>query len=241
MDYGLIVDLETTGLNPESDQIIEIGLLEFMVPQAGDAPVITSMYSAVEDPGVEITAEITKITGITTEMVVGRQIDWALVRSYFERAAVIIAHNAHFDRGFLVRRPELQPHSAHWACSVRHVRWEAHGFKSKALNYLAADHGFVNPFAHRALFDCATTFRVVAPRLQELIARSYEKEVQISAVGAPFEAKDRLKDRGYRWDNAQRYWHRTVSESELQEERIFLEHFVYSGSAQHVEEIIAFN
>ena len=93
----------------------------------------------------------------------------------------------------------------------------------------------INPFAHRALFDCATTLRVVEPYLPELIAKSYEREIQIFATQAPFETKDALRMRGYRWDREQRVWVRTIFESQLQAERAFLADEVYPGDPQHVE------
>ncbi len=64
METGVIVDVETTGLNPETDKIIEIALIEF-VWDGHDAPQITRTYSAVQDPGIVILPEIVKLTGLT--------------------------------------------------------------------------------------------------------------------------------------------------------------------------------
>src|SRR5690606_9704255 len=99
--------------------------------------------------------EIEKVTGIDYDLIKGRVIDWNLVRDWMSRASIVIAHNAAFDRPFLEQRSELSGLHIHWACSIRHIDWQAKGFRTKALNYLAADHGFVNSFAHRAVFDCA--------------------------------------------------------------------------------------
>ena len=44
---------------------------------------------------------------------------------------------------------------------------------------------FRKSFAHRALFDCATTFRLITPYMQELIQNSFQKEFRIPATGAP--------------------------------------------------------
>ena len=234
MDFGVIVDLETTGLSPEKDAIIEIGILEFCLEE-GSKPAITSMYSCTEEPDAPITKEIEKITGLSHQVLKGTKIDWELVRRMLSKASILIAHNAQFDAGFLRRRPELKGSNFHWGCSVEHVDWRAHGYKSRSLNYLAADHGFVNPFAHRALFDCATTFRVVAPHIDELIERSYERRFTIYAVGSPFESKELLKQRGYRWDGEKRSWHRNIFETELEAERSFLAEKIYAGAPQHQE------
>src|SRR5256885_1990912 len=102
MDFGLIVDLETTGLDASKDKIIEIGIIEFGV-DAGMEPIVTRTYGALEDPGEPISPEVARITGIEDRHVKGLAIDWALVREFFARASIVIAHNADFDRGFLVR------------------------------------------------------------------------------------------------------------------------------------------
>jgi DNA polymerase-3 subunit epsilon len=238
MEHGLIVDLETSGLNPEQDQIIEIGLIEFAY-QADTMPMIINMYSGLEEPTQEISEEITRITGITNLMLKGRTIDWEFVRALVERASIVIAHNVAFDSSFLRLRPELAGAEVHWACSAKHIDWTTKGFRTRALNYLAADHGFLNPFAHRALFDAATTFRLVAPHLDELIERSYEKELVVEAVGSPFESKDVLRLHGYRWDPQNRFWFKVVLQSELEAERRFLSEEVYNGAPRHVEREVA--
>ena len=240
VDYGLIVDVETTGLKAGEDKVIEIGLVEFRVGSDGQ-PLISSMYSGVEDPGVPLSAEISRLTGLTDDVLQGQAIDWELVRRYWARASVIVAHNAEFDRGFLMARPELRDLPKHWACSVRHIDWRAKHFGSLKLNYLAADHGFANPFAHRAMFDCATTFRLIAPHLSELVESSYEPEYEIIALGSPFETKDILKQNGYRWDAEKRAWRKRIGARRLDDERSFLSAEVYNGKPRHSEEEVYFN
>ena len=240
MRYGLIVDVETTGLNPNENGIIELGLLEFKFLDSSTS-VISSMYSALQDPGEPITQEVTRLTGLDDAAVRGQSIDWNLVRQFWERADIVIAHNAEFDRAFINTIREVADIKKHWACSVRHIDWRAKKFGSLKLNYLAADHGFVNPFAHRALFDCATTYRLISPYLAELVSASREPEIEISAVGSPFESKDILKANGYRWDSERRVWRKRVLPARLEAERIFLASDVYKGATRHVEEEFYFN
>ena len=240
MDVGLIVDLETTGLEPSKDKIIEIGLVEFGLNDGKD-PVLLGMYGGLEDPGVPLTGEIQSLTGLTDEALRGQVIRWDLVREAWDRASVIVAHNAQFDRSFLMVRPDFAKSAKHWACTMRHIDWASKGFGSRKLQYLAADHGFVNPFAHRAVFDCATTFRLSAPHVRELINNSYEPEFKVIAVGSPFETKDILKRRGYQWDADGRVWHKTVLGVNIQGERDFLGTEVYRGPSRHAEEKIWFN
>ena len=240
MDLGLIVDLETTGTDLHNDRIIEIGLLEFALEE-GCAPVVTNMYGALDDPGVPLSDEIKKLTGLDDPYLAGQAIDWSIVQSYFKRASIILAHNANFDRSFLAKRSEIDIERCHWGCSMRHIDWKKHGFKTRALNYLAADQGFVNPFAHRALFDCATTLRIVSPYVHELVARSFMREYRLSAVGAPYDLKDRLKENAYRWDAEKRVWYKELFEDQLVAEKEFLRVNIYQGNDRYRCEEISLN
>ncbi len=226
MEQAIIIDIETTGLDPQRDKIIEIGMIRFAW-SGGEMPTILQTYSALEDPGFPISEEIRRLTGLNNEVLLGQSINWGLVRELLEESSLIIAHNAEFDLGFLLRKPELRGLDLHYACSLRHVDWNSKGFKSLALNYLAADHGFVNPFAHRALFDCATTFKLVAPHLAELLSRSFEKEFLVYAWQAPFAKKDELRLRGYRWNGEKRVWVKKIFESGKEQELSFLDEQVY--------------
>lgn len=234
---GIIIDIETTGLNCEVDRIIEVGILKFLL-EDGEVPVVVEAYSGTEDPGVALSEEIRVLTGLSDGVLAGSRIEWATVKRLMVEASILVAHNAAFDRSFLLKRPELQPLTGRFACSQRHIDWKGKGFDSAKLTYLAADHGFVNPFPHRALFDCATTLRIVAPHMDELIRRSLEREFIISAWDSPFETKDVLKSRGYRWDSQKRVWQRLLGESALGDERSFLQQAVYKkGDLRHQEEL----
>lgn len=221
MDYGLIVDTETTGLDPNKDKIIEIGLLEFAVEE-GAPSVITEMYSGIEDPQIDFDPKIEKITGLYRHYLINKKINWELVTQFFNRASIIIAHHAEFDFKFLSKINKLNVEKYHWACSIEHIDWASHNFKSTALNYLAADHGFINPFAHRALFDCATTFKIISPYLKELIENSYKKRFKIWASNVIYEYKDQMKNNGYKWDNSKNMWYKKVFEENLEKEKNFL-------------------
>lgn len=238
MDTGVVIDLETTGIDSENHKIIEIGVIQFMVTEDGSAPAITNMYGGLEDPGEPLSDEIKKITGLEDQLLKGQAIDWPLIRSFLQQSSIVIAHNADFDRSFLQKRSELAGIDCHWACSMKHIDWHAHGYKTRALNYLAADHGFINPFAHRALFDCAATFRLIGPYFQELVERSYMKEYRVFATAAPFESKDKLKSRAYRWDNQKRVWFKNVMEDGIAGERQFLAEQVYPEADLHQELLI---
>ena len=93
----LAFDLDTTGLNPATDEIIEIGAARFR-----DGEVVDRFQSLVK-PSIPIPADITHLTGIHQEDVEGQPtIDDLLPRieTYFSDSPVI-AHNAGFDLSFM--------------------------------------------------------------------------------------------------------------------------------------------
>ena len=232
---GLVVDLETTGLDSDQDQIIEIGLLGFEWKD-DQLPLMTMSYGGLEEFGGVLDPEVEQLTGLTTDLLNGKHIDWSLVRNWLLDADLVVAHNAPFDHGFLSGRPELADLKKEWACSLRHIDWSSHGYKTRSLNYLAADCGFINPFPHRAVFDCATTFKLISPHLSELVRRSAMPITLIKAIGAPFEVKDSLKERGYRWVPEERSWQRLLFSDSLVGEREWLESAIYRGNNSASEE-----
>ncbi len=93
------LDLETTGLSPERDAILEVGAVKYV----DGAPVET--FDTLLNPGRPIPYEVTLITGISNEMVIGKppfeQVAPALRR--FVGPAPIVGQNIAFDLGFLRR------------------------------------------------------------------------------------------------------------------------------------------
>ena len=108
MKEYVVVDLETTGLDPYSGcEIIEIGITEIKNDQ------IVRNYSRLIKPQESIPPLITEITGITNEMVRNEEtIETVLPRfRKFLNDRVMIAHNAKFDLKFLnyyLRKYDLQ-------------------------------------------------------------------------------------------------------------------------------------
>ena len=146
------------------------------------------------------------MTGLTDDDLRGRHIDIAAANALIERSDLIIAHNARFDRPFFERALPAT-HDMPWACSMRDVPWTAHGCPSAALHYLGCGYGVFARDRHRALADCEVGVWLLAQTLpnsdRRVLAALRETAsrdtIRLWAVRAPFEAKDELKARGYRW------------------------------------------
>lgn len=238
---GLIVDVETTGLDTATDRIIELGLVAFEFDAAGIVYAVDPKREWFEDPGVPIPTEAVEITGITDDMVRGQRIDDAAVLAEIERAHLVIAHNASFDRRMLERRfPAFA--AKFWGCSLSDVPWARFGCRGAKLDYLLFQLCDAFHTGHRAGDDCQATLHVLAtPRdgeatpLTRLLEKARLTTVRISAVGTPIETKDLLKARGYRWFNGSttrpKTWFRDVSEGEVESEQAWLREHAYGGLA----------
>jgi DNA polymerase-3 subunit epsilon len=78
--------------------------------------------------------------------------------------------------------------------------------------------------------------------LHELLEKADQPYVKVVAASSPFESKDLLKARGYRWDPIARVWQRLILSSQLTEEVSWLESSVYRGTFRGItEEIPALN
>lgn len=234
---GIILDTETTGLNARKDEIIEIGLVAFTFDATGNIGDVTGIYGGLRQPSVSIPPDITRLTGITDDMVAGNVIDMAIVQTLVEPADLIIAHNAGFDRPFCEAFSPLF-HRKAWACSNAEIDWSARGYEGTKLAYLIGQAGYFHD-GHRAVDDCFALLEVLAQDVSEptstAFAELYEASqrslVRIFAENSPFDLKDNLKSRGYRWsdgtDGRPKAWWIEVGEEALDEELHYLRSEIY--------------
>lgn len=239
----LVLDTETTGLDQARDKIIELALLRVDVDTSTGRPCgEVQVYDGLEDPGMPIPAEIEAITGIRNEMVQGQRLDEARIAALLEGVDLVIAHNAAFDRPFVeARLPQFAPLA--WACSFADIDWKAEGHSSAKLEYLALELGWFYD-AHRAEVDCHALLAVLATELPvshqtglaRMLAAGSQTSYRLQATGAPFDAKDLLKARGYRWNAEQKVWHtRLDTDAALQAECDWLKSTVYGNRPARVQ------
>ena len=241
---GLYVDVETTGVDPANDRVIELAMVLFGYDAQGRITGTMERFDQLEDPGRPIPPEVVALTGIRDEDVRGRAIDERAAGALVERAHLIIAHNAAFDRAFLEARLPLFA-DLPWACSANDVPWSDEGMESRKLEWLAYRFGVFYD-GHRAEADCVAGVHVLAQRLPRsgtvamnaLLDAARRRTVRFAAVGAPFETKDLLKARGYRWRPLRKVWVRSVPEEVADQERAWLRERIYAGGGAPEERFV---
>ena len=238
----IVLDTETTGLDSKLERIIELAMLSVLVDTSTGLPVgPVSIYESFEDPGKPIPPQITEITGIDDSMVKGLRIDDAAVTALVQQADLVVAHNAGFDRPFVEARFPVFEGKA-WGCSFQGIDWKKEGSGSAKLEFLASERGWFYD-AHRAQVDCHALLQVLAAPLADgqtglsrLLAGAGQTRYKLRATGAPFESKDKLKARGYRWDGEARVWWCSLgSDALLDAECAWLRAEVYGQRSARVQ------
>ena len=115
-DTFVVFDLETTGFSAIKDKIIEIGAVKVVKGEIVDS------FSTFVNPRRPIPFEITKLTSITDEMVMEYPDIETILPQFLEFVgdAVLVAHNAGFDVGFIEQNCRYQDSrvSRFWADRV---------------------------------------------------------------------------------------------------------------------------
>lgn len=161
----VVVDLETTGGRASGDvhdEITEIGAVKV---RGGE---VLGEFATLVDPGRTIPPQIVALTGITTAMVYDAPRIEAVLPAFLEfcRGAILVAHNAGFDIGFL--RAAAERHQLRWPrpqvlCTVRLARrvLTRDEAPSVRLSALAQLFGASTRPTHRALDDARATVDVL--------------------------------------------------------------------------------
>ncbi|WP_338835131.1 3'-5' exonuclease [Bradyrhizobium septentrionale] len=237
---GIFLDVETTGTDPSADEIVELAMIPFDFASDGRIFAVHGSFDRLRDPGRPIPTDVVAITGITDEMVAGQSIDPADVEAFVDDNSVVlvVAHHAGFDRAFAERFCGAFARLP-WACSWREIPWTDEGFADGTkLANLAAGCGFFHG-GHRAVDDCRAGVELLSRRLPRSGRRALDVLLEsartplwrIRAVGAPFELREALKARLYRWDPGEngrpRAWFVDVAGDALEAERAFLRKEIY--------------
>jgi DNA polymerase-3 subunit epsilon len=168
----VVVDIETTGGNNSYNRITEIGMVKLIAGEEVDR------YQTLINPQRRIPANITRLTGISDDMVEDAPIfaDVASEIAAFTEDAVFVAHNVNFDYGFIKQefaRLE-QPFRRPKMCTVREMRRTYPGLPSYSLANLTKHFYISMERHHRALSD--------AKAAAELLKLAFEKDDRENAL-----------------------------------------------------------
>lgn len=156
------IDVETTGLNPNYDEIIEFSICLFTFDRiTGKIKGITEEYTGLCEPKIPISPGAARVHGIKPCDVKGKCLDEGRINSMIQKADFLIAHNMNFDYKF-VKRVFPICDTKKWVCSMKGIDWFKRGFSSRALQKLLQAHGIRVKNAHRADSDVKAAIRLLS-------------------------------------------------------------------------------
>lgn len=157
-----LVDVETTGLSPRYDEIIEISCCLFSFSrQTGIITGVLEEYTGLREPTRPISRGAARVHSISSLEFKGRQLDRGRIEELLQRAEFVIAHNARFDRGFVVKI-FAAGREKRWLCSMSGINWRQEGFRSRRLQHLLQAHGIQVQRAHRAEEDVKAVLKLLS-------------------------------------------------------------------------------
>lgn len=156
-DY-VVFDLETTGLSPEKNTIIEIGALKVIQGKVADR------FSEFINPHEPLTAQISELTGITDEMLINARDLEPVVSDFvhFSEGFVVVGHNLSFDYRFTsIAAAKYGLSFERQGIDTLKIAKTVHSdLPSRSLGALCEHYGIINSSAHRAYHDALATAKL---------------------------------------------------------------------------------
>lgn len=221
------IDFESTWtqpVNPRAARITEVGAVLYDWESKMPVEILSTLMW--DDSYPQSPPELVALTGINDEMLKKRgkrpQIVLGELKNLMDQADFLVAHNAvGFDKPLYLSecdRHGVFPSKKSWIDTRIDVEYPGH-IKSKKLVHLAAEHGFCNPFAHRALFDALTMLKILERyELEKVIALSQEPMV-FSVARVSYEDRQQAKNFGYFWEGDSKRWMKHMKESQFVKEQ----------------------
>ncbi len=203
----LILDTETTGIDPAVHELCEVGYVSYSTEHRAIVHCGSRLFPTQHGNAAE------RVNGIPAGLLAtgGDGRSW-LESICAARVDAFVAHNADFDRQWL---PACGP----WVDTCDAFDWP-HAADNRSLAQLALAHGVGLVSAHRAIFDCLT-LALMFQRIQAegfdldaLIVRALRPRVRIEAK-LSFTENHLAKAAGFRWDGDRKVWFKTVPADEL--------------------------
>ena len=209
----LILDTETTGLDENKDEVIEVGCILFNVPSKA----VLSQLSFLLPVSSNKAEDINGISPLVSNCKQPWEESVTLFLKLVECSDLIIAHNVEFDRKWF-GRGQLPQLNKNWVCSLEDINWS---FKKKlksrpSVTDLALAFGVPVWNLHRALADCYYLSEVFkkCENLDNLLLEATQPKHLYRAI-VSYEERSLAKNAGFRWNSpVQGAWTRKLSPNE---------------------------
>ena len=210
------IDFETTSVDPETCYPTEFAI---MLWDPVENLILDSMSFLITVPK-RIDINNWHITGLTREYIDTYGLPWhdfeKELRAKIQYVHYIMAHNAVFDRTILERMLDATV-DLKWIDTMTDLPYPSQ-ITTRSLTHLAAEHGFLNPFPHRALFDVATMIKIASMYdITEILKYARSPNVWIRASVSK-DDRGKAKNRYYKWDPTNGFWVKQLKELNILKE-----------------------
>jgi DNA polymerase-3 subunit epsilon len=216
----LIVDTETTGLDPAVDRVIEIGAILYSLEAA--SPLACVSYLLRSENATNPAASVNRIPEAALRYVDHLDVQplaFRLLDEMAKSAACILAHNAAFDRSFLAGLGYFPDRP--WICTKEDLAWPRQSKPGASLVVLALDHDLGVAYAHRALADCDLIARLLT-RCHELghdlpamLERAARPKLTYRAL-VDYKRRELAKAHGFQWQPDAQIWARRIAPEDVE-------------------------
>jgi DNA polymerase III subunit epsilon len=220
-----ILDLETTGLDPEKDEVIEIGAILYSVKHQTVLQQASTLFPVKENPQEHINKISVCASNVSESVDLIRNEVSSLFSGMFSWSNYLIAHNAAFDKQWRTGIHEIDFwfQENPWLCTLNDFIWPRNSKPSNLIT-TALNHGIGVTKAHRALSDCQLIAELF-DRTEDLqglfereIARSNEPRYLVIAQ-VDYDSRQLAKDFNFYWefykDTPKKVWQKELRESDL--------------------------
>lgn len=190
----VVIDLETTGLSPEYDKIIEIGAIKIQNEK------VIGTFQKLVNPGEKIDEFVQQLTGITNDMIADAPyIDDVLPQfADFVENSIILAHNANFDVNFIYDEYDKilnKSFTNDFIDTIRIARKLYPKLSHHRLIDIVKHLGIEGSGFHRALSDCEYTYKCFEC-MKKVIQDNYDnfEEFKKLYLGNKYNSNNKYKD-----------------------------------------------
>lgn len=211
------LDLETTGLDYASDFIIEIGVVVWDTEKKQPISMMSQLVQLPAATNDGPSREIMELTGITIGdlSLYGKPLSSVMmeINDLAMNCQYLIGHNAiQFDRLFLERQAyfaQLPALQRPWIDTMFDLPYPDH-IRTRRLDYLAAEHGFMPWGTHRAIYDVMTTLRLLSHYdIGEVLVSANSPLVELTA-SVSYERKHLARHSRFFWRPERKAWCKIV-------------------------------
>jgi DNA polymerase III subunit epsilon len=208
---ALIVDLETDGVDPSRDRMLELGAILYSVPAQTTLLQFSALLPVV--PPTNAAEHVNGISVAALEAALTLEFDAHFIAlQMLALADVVVCHNGlEFDRVFLGKAWHHKP----WIDTKHDVAWPK-GRPGDSLVNTALAHGVAVASAHRALTDCGLIASLFdrQPDLQALLTRALRPKHIFRAI-VEYDQRQAAKDAGFSWDPTRKWWLRRMCAADV--------------------------